>query len=512
MPELTLDGEKAYRAARRTLLFWGAAMILVYFAFVLVFPLVPHIYRGGAMLDLELILRDGKRALVWVYIAGLGILFFAFWRIVRALHRFSLLFPESAWDFRKPVLTISLLCGFVLLGLYPITALDVAVYVINARNWAFYDANPLLVPPSAFPDDPYARFAGEYADKTSPYGPLWELFARIPIQLGMRGIVEGILAMKLISLLALAGAGFLVGWRAVQQNKEFGVGGATALAFFVLNPLVLLEAVGNGHNDMAMAAFIVLGLVLWQRGRWAWAAFALTLASLVKLPALIFVPLFGLSVLMESVGWRQRLLRGLGSAAIFIGVFFVSYCMMGPFPDVFSGVLQSFGRRSFSPAYAAYVIVREAAPAAAGVILPNTRYVFLLAYAWIAAALLRRKLTLLEAGFWAYFALIYLSNAFRFWYLLWLLPFAALILNSRVFWRIFLFSLAVEFSVLSYYVLWRWRWHSWEWGLNGPLAAHWDYYKIMTPFTVSWTFTIPFLGDLIGRLRDKVKFNREFWV
>lgn len=487
-------------------------MAAIYLSFVLVFPLVPHIYRDGAMLDLELILRDGNRALVWVYIAGLGILFFAFWRVTRTLHRFSLRFPERGGDFRKLVLSISLLCGFILLGLYPITALDVAVYVVNARDWVLYDANPLLVPPRAFPEDPYTRFAGEYAGKTSPYGPVWELLARLPVQLGARGIAEGVLAMKLISLLALAGAGFLVGWRAVQQDKAFGVGGATALAFFALNPLVLLEAVGNGHNDMTMTAFVVLGLVLWQRGKWAWAAFALTLASLVKLPAMIFVPLFGLSVLMESAGWRQRLLRGFGVGVIVLGVFFFSYRLMAPFPEAFSGVLQSFERRSFSPAYAAYVIIREVEPAAAGLILPNTRYVFLLAYAGIAAALLRRKLTLLEAGFWTYFALIYLSNAFRFWYPLWLLPFAALNLNSRVFWRVFLFSLAVEFSVLSYYVLWRWHWHSWRWGVHGPLAAYWDYYKIMTPFTVSWSFTFPFLGDLIGRLKDKAKFERELWV
>jgi hypothetical protein len=34
----------------------------------------------------------------------------------------------------------------------------------------------------------------------------------------------------------------------------------------------------------------------------------------------------------------------------------------------------------------------------------------------------------------------------------------------------------------------------------------------MTPFTVSWTFTIPFLADLIGRWKDKTKFENEIWL
>lgn len=504
--------QHAYHAARTGLLFWGALMALIYLAIVDIFPLVPHIRQEGTMLDMEMILRDGNRGLIRVYMGGLALLFFAFWRMVRILHRFSKEFPERSNALRKYVLGIGIVCGVILLGLYPITALDVAVYFVNARNWVLYNANPLLVPPGAFPFDPLSQLAGEYVDKTSPYGPVWEVLGRLPVQLGIMDIGAGIVAMKVISLSAYAGMAMLVGWYAKQQDKGFAVSGATALAFFALNPLVLLEAIGNGHNDMTMAAFMTLGLILWQRGKWAWAALALTLASLVKLPALILIPLFGLSVLMDSPTWKERLTRALGLAAIVLGVFFISYRLMGPFPDVLMGIVQSFARTSFSPAYAAYVLVNAFSPALSAYILPNTRYVFLFFYTVIAAALLRRKLTFLEAGFLSYFAMIYLSNAFRLWYPLWFIPFAALNLNSRTFWRTLIFCLTVEFSIISYYILWRWHWRDWEWGLTGPLAVYWDYFKIMTPFTVSWTFTLPFLGDVLGWLRDRKKFVEELWV
>ena len=503
---------QAYLSARNELIRWGAISAAFYLAFVLVFPLFPYIYREGKMLDLEMILRNGIRALVFVYIIGLAVLFYAFWRMLRALHHFSKEYAQKSNDLRKLTLGLGLLSGVILLGLYPITALDVAVYVVNARNWVLYDANPLLVPPGAFADDPLSQLAGEYVDKTSPYGPVWEVLGRIPVQLGIRDIGAGIIAMKVISLLAYAGMAYLIGWQGKQQEEGFGVSGVTAMAFFALNPLVLLEAVGNGHNDMSMVAFMMLGLILWQRGKWAWATVALSVAALIKLPAVIVLPLFGLAVLMDTPTWKERLLRALGMGAIVLSLFFISYRLMGPFPEVFSGIVQSFGRRSFSPAYATFVILREVAPSLSGLILPNTRTLFALIYAGIAVLLLRRKLTLLEAGFLAFFFLIYLSNAFRMWYPLWFLPFVALNLNSRTFWRTFLFSLSVEFSILSYYILWRWHWRYWEWGLNGPLAPYWDYFKVMTPFTVSWVFTLPFVGDLVGWIKDKKKYAEELWV
>jgi hypothetical protein len=156
----------------------------------------------------------------------------------------------------------------------------------------------------------------------------------------------------------------------------------------------------------------------------------------------------------------------------------------------------------FSPAYATFVVVNALSKDLSYHILPNTRYIYLAVYIIIILALLRRKLTLLEAGFMAYFFMVYLNNTFRFWYPLWIIPFATLNLNSRTFWRTFLFSLAVEFSILSYYILWRWYLYQWDW----------DYFKVMTPFNVAWSFTLPFLADLIGRIKDRRKFLNEFWI
>jgi hypothetical protein len=497
---------------RQRIFFWGGLSALIYLSFVLIFPLVPYIYQDGPMLDLEMILRRTARGLVWIYICGLAILFFASWRIVHLVHQFSREHPESSSALRHWILGIGAVCGLVLLGLYPITALDVAGYVVNARHWVLYDANPLTVPAAAFPEDSYTRLTGEFVKETSPYGPLWEILARLPIQIGIHDIAITILAMKLYSLLAYFGIAALIGWAMRQQSDRFQVRSETALAFFALNPLVLLETIGNGHNDITMMFFMVCGLAFWQRGKWLWAAFLLTLASLIKLPGLILLPLFTLSVLVQAGSWRQRILLGLGIGVVFLATFLAAYCLMGTIPEVFQGALHSFTRRGFSPPYALYVIMREIAPEISRYILAQSRNVYMLIYLFLAIAVVRKRLTLIEAGFLAYFAILFLSNAFRIWYPLWIIPFAALSLNSRMYWRSFLFSLTAELSILSYYILWRWGLRSWEWGQTGPLAPYWDYFKIMTPLTVSWTFTLPFLGDLVGWLHDRERYRNSLWL
>lgn len=497
-----------FKQTKKQISIWGGLTIFIYLIYVIAFPLIPYIYYEGKMLDLELILRNGARWFIWVYMLGLLLLFFSFYKITKLMHEFSKKKSNDSDRLKKYILGIGIISGIILLFLYPITAIDIVVYVINARNWVLYGGNPLIIPPETFVNDPYIHLAGEYVSKTSPYGPVWEIIGSIPVQLGITEIASGIIAFKIISLIAYIFMAWLIGWKSEQKN----VSQITALSFFALNPLVMLEAIGNGHNEMMMIAFITLGLILYQKNQWLWASVAFTFACLIKLPALLIFPIFGLSILTSSDSLQTRLKRGLIVGSVFISLFFIFYRFMGPFPDVFQAIIDSFSRRSFSPAYALHVIVREFNPEFAKAILANTRNLFLLIYVFILIQFTRKKLTLLEAGFLIYLFQIFLSNAFRIWYPLWLIPFAVLNLNSKTYWRVFLFSIAVEFSILSYYILWRWYWRYWEWGLTGPLSAYWNYFTIMTPFTVSWTFTIPFLADLIGRWKDKTKFENEIWL
>ena len=501
---------------RRRLLCWGAITAAVYIAYLILFPLLPAIDQSKTVLDIEIILKNGRRWIALLYVLGLGVLFYSYWRMIQAVHALSRENAEAANSLRKWILSFGVLCGLILIGLYPITALDVVLYVVRARLWALYSASPMTALPMNFPQDPFVTLAGEYAKQASPYGPLWELVAQIPMQLGITKIAGGVIAMKVIALLSYIGTAILIGWHAVQDSSKYSVSRLTALTFFALNPLVLLQVIGNGHNDMLMLCLMTLGLVLWQRDKWIWATLALTLAVLIKVTGLILLPLFGMAVLVASPTWKDRIARGLSMVLIVSVTTLIAYRLTGPFPEVFDSTLHAaLGRLGFSPAYAIRVVLREVFPGNTPIINlpePSLRNLFILYYAYLLIKLVQKKMTLLEAGFLAYFSQLFLGSTFRIWYPLWLVPFAALNLNSRTYWRTFLFSITAELSILSYYIVWRWFLRHWDWGENGPLKEYWDYWLVMTWLTVPWTFGIPVLGPWLRRRKDPHTFDTSLSI
>jgi hypothetical protein len=505
-----------YEAAQAALVTWGMLMLSIYVIYLLVFPLTPTIHREDHVLEIEQMLRYGRKGFAPFYVLGLLTLFYAFLRVLKTVHTLSRDDPEAAKSLRVWVLGLGALCGILLIGLYPISALDVVLYVVRARLWALYDASPMLALPAHYTQDPFVRFAGEFAREPSPYGPLWELIAQIPIRIGILEIADGVVAMKVISLISYIATGVLIGWYGQQDSPRDRVSGLTAMTFFALNPLVLMQVIGNGHNDMVMLALMTLGLVLWQRGRWALATLALTLAALIKVSGLILLPLFGVAVLASATDWRTRVWRGPGIALIFIVTATTLYRITGPFPDVFFGAQHAlFDRWGYTPAYIALVLSGAAlrnAELGQQIVTYTAHLLFVLYFVYLLLRLAQRRMTLIQAGFLAYFVQLLLGTTFRIWYPLWLIPFAALGLNSLTYWRIFLFSLTAEVSIVVYLICWRWGLDTWHWGVTGPLKDYWNFWMVMTFITAPWVFGIPLLGPILRRQQDPERFDRSLWI
>jgi hypothetical protein len=124
---------------------------------------------------------------------------------------------------------------------------------------------------------------------------------------------------------------------------------------------------------------------------------------------------------------------------------------------------------------------------------------FVLLYVWLAWRLWARRLTLAEAAFWAYFAYLFTAPGFRIWYAAWSLPFAALayaerpgaLAARRTWWRGYLMALTAEFSILMFYLAWRWL-------LNGKLLPQADWFTVHL-LTIPWQFGVPLLAPLLLR-------------
>lgn len=477
----------------------GLAMQVIYLLYIVALPLVSNTQKGGPAADLEILMR-GYRWFAPVYTAGLLLLYYLLWKAWQTAQDLSRPIQKQI----KPlVLAFGLLFGFTLVWIYPITANDLFRYVLRGRIWAIYGASPMLSPPNDFPGDPYLAFAGEFGHWVSGYGPVWEMLVQVPLRLGATEMVPGAISLKLLVLLSYLACAILIGWLAVPEKAlKHGSGKSSlaALIFFAWNPLILMQGPGNGHNDMLFMALMVMGIVLWQRKRWWWAASILTLAALVKVTAVLIIPLFGVLLLRDEPTWRGRILKGLGAALTGLALVALYYSALGPLPDVFKGVFDMLTtRRSFAIASGLRMVLREIIPRQVAETLPRTtgRTLFLLFYAGLLVQLWRGRLNLVTAGFLAYFSQLMLGRTFRIWYPMWLVPLAALHLTPATFWRTTLFGLTAELSIINYFVVWRWWLRDLPWGKSGPLSQYWNYWTIMHTLTVPWLFGIPLVGPIL---------------
>lgn len=138
----------------------------------------------------------------------------------------------------------------VLVVSYPALSYDLFNYITTAKVAFTYHENPYVVMPVEIPNEPYLAFT-RASNKLALYGPVWLLFTALPHALGGNNIWQTIIAFKLMNAIAYIGFSYLI----YRMTKNM-----TNVVFFALNPLVLIEVLMNGHNDIYMIVLALVGL------------------------------------------------------------------------------------------------------------------------------------------------------------------------------------------------------------------------------------------------------------
>ncbi|MFF8943432.1 polyprenol phosphomannose-dependent alpha 1,6 mannosyltransferase MptB [Streptomyces sp. NPDC014864] len=172
-------------------------------------------------------------------------------------------------------------------------------------------AAPLLIAPPLFSRDVYsylaqgamvdahmdvhaygpARLGGPLADEVAPlwrhtgapYGPVFLAAASVLSGLTRGQVPAGLLGMRLLALLGVA----LMAAALPRLARHSGADPSAALWLGALNPLVLLHLVTGAHNDAIMLGLLGAGLVAAVGRRPVLGAVLVTLAALVKAPAVL---------------------------------------------------------------------------------------------------------------------------------------------------------------------------------------------------------------------------------
>jgi alpha-1,6-mannosyltransferase len=380
------------------------------------------------------------RTLEWIFSGALALMFAAYLLVLREAPRI-----QPGW-----MLAAILAVQLVFLLAPPLEYTDVFNYINYGRMGVVHHLDPYTVLPLREPHSDPAYALSNWHYLRSPYGPLFTLLTYALVPLGLAGslwAIKAIVGICSLALLALV-------WRLAQL---LGRSPTLAVAFVGLNPIVLIWGVGGEHNDVVMVLLVVAAIYLLLLPRLRGeppersqrtighgvlagpelAAGALLIGAVgIKASAAIFLPLA-----IAIAGRRRSVLVGMGGAALVL--ILVSLLAFGPhlggvraqstlvspegLPNLL-GILLGLGGETAG--------LRAVLTGTAAVII-----LFAAARAW------RRPLGAMEYGCVTALALIFTLGWSAPWYVLWALPFGALVASRR--WRVLLLAYTLYALIAS---------------------------------------------------------------
>jgi glycosyl transferase family 87 len=298
---------------------------------------------------------------------------------------------------------------------------DVYSYVDYARLGVRHGLDPYVHPPQAAPADPaYADVT--WTEATSAYGPLFTLatypLAWLPVGAAV-AVLKTAAALSVLGIAALVSR--IAAWRCIDPLR--------AAAFVALNPLVLVHVVGGAHNDGLTMLLAMLSIAALLSARELSAGAALAAAIATKTSAAAIAPFALLSTL--PTGRKPTHVSGfrpvggflLGAVGAGMAIALVAWLAFG------WDWLHGFGLAGENQSRTSYMSIPIATARLTGLDPDTTRIAaavlffsavaYLLAWTWRGGDWIR-------ASAWATFALLLATAWLLPWYLIWLLPLAAI--------------------------------------------------------------------------------------
>jgi len=306
---------------------------------------------------------------------------------------------------------------FVAQLLFALTAItpgqDLFTYLGFARLQVVHSTNPYVQGLIAAPSDPvFELAAGSWRRTTTPYGPLFTL-----ITMAVAALPVTVAAWTLKAILAAATFGCCA--LVARIAHELGRDATLAAVFVGLNPTVLVYTLGKGHTDGLMMLPVLIAILLIVRGRDLAAGALAVLGAGIKVTAAVMVPFLAIAACN-----RRAIAIGVGAASLATAT--ISYAVFGG--DPFHVISSARRDQHLIRADLSFVgLIGRGL----GVQLHDVAdrwgiVIFAAAYLAVLIAALRRPGEWIRWSGWAIVALLASSGALFPWYLMWVLPLAAL--------------------------------------------------------------------------------------
>lgn len=217
-----------------------------------------------------------------VYICILGIFFGLYIVLLRKV-------LAGALTLRSLWIIIICICLVLVLS-YPAFSYDIFNYMFTAKTVLLYHKNPYEVIPMQFMSiDPWIRVM-RWIHLPSAYTPLWILLSLPAYFFGFGTFLLILWNFKIVAavfyLLAIKGI-YLILKKVDPDQALYG------MALFALNPLIIIESLVSGHNDIVMMAVAIWAMVFYvqkQQLLISWWFLALSIG--IKFMTIFLIPSF----------------------------------------------------------------------------------------------------------------------------------------------------------------------------------------------------------------------------
>jgi hypothetical protein len=386
------------------------------------------------------------------------------------------------------------LVGLLLIFTPALLSHDLFVYADYGHTLITYHANLYFIPPASVPHTSHDAITllDDWRSSIAAYGPLWLVFSALVAVFGGDHPLRYIVEFRALGLFAHV----VNAWLILHILCASGRSPRTAtlgMLLYVLNPLALIESALGAHNDVVMITFILLGILLAQRGMqcgmsrfldYAPPAIAFTLAVLIKFTSLPLIAFYLVLLLRTSLqssagqparrSWLPALLKtciaGLicaATALLFYAPFWVGHSLKAILLSFSSPPSSRLAENSILRASEGWVAKYGLPP---GSSWTHTFLLLLTNHAtWNALNLLVVALatligvmliwrtpaasTLTLAALITLGALLLVTPWFFAWYVTWLIALAAALLSSHhnAHLRIALTAFALAFTVFAFF-------------------------------------------------------------
>jgi alpha-1,6-mannosyltransferase len=349
----------------------------------------------GRLTERPRVLGDGLSAVMLA-------MTFAYFVVLRSAHALST---------RAITVFIVLAEAIVLLG-PSLQMSDLFNYLGYSRLWALHGLNPYTHVIRSELHDPVFLFT-TWRNWRSPYG---SLFTALTYPLGLLSLPAAYWTLKVETVLV----SFAFLWLVWKCARLLGHDPRRPVLTVAANPIYLVYAVGEFHNDFFMLVPSMAAIALLLRSRYRSAGVAVAIAIAVKLSAVLLLPFLLVGALRRRAS--RRLLSGLAIGGVPLVALSVS--LFGPTLPNVTGQSQLLTGLSVPNLVGWALGVGGGTP---GLI----RDMNLVTVAVVAYQLLRRRDWVSGAG-WATLSLLVSLGWLMPWYLIWLLPLAAIASNVKL--------------------------------------------------------------------------------